>query len=189
MLSIKDRQTYLKYLNFYKGKIDGIEGKLTKEAYLALQKAYFTREKDQDGIYGSDTEKLLLSAYRVERYTKNFKLEEFKCKCGGKYCTGYPAALSIQYLKNLQLVRNKFGSTKITSALRCDRHNANVGGSSGSRHRLGKAADIITPSSGTESGRRKIMSYWRSLPGFRYTYCNIGGSNPGMGTAVHVDIV
>lgn len=189
MLGITTRQTYLKDLGFYKGKIDGIEGKLTKEAYLNLQKTYFTRKKDIDGIYGNDTEKLLISAYRVKKYTKNFKLEEFKCHCGGKYCTGYPATLDAQFLKNLQSVRDKFGSTKITSALRCNKHNANVGGSSGSRHKLGKAADIITSTSGTESGRKKIMAYWKTLPRQRYTYCNIGGSNPGMGTATHVDIL
>lgn len=187
MLSIRNRQKYLKYLGFYTGSVDGKEGPLTKEAYLNLQKTYFTRKQDIDGIYGNDTEKLLLSAYRVKKYTKNFKLEEFKCKCG-KYCTGYPAALDIQYLKNLQKVRNKFGSVKITSAMRCNTHNANVGGSSGSRHKLGKAADIITFTSGTESGRKKIMSYWLSLPKSRYTYCNLNGSNPGMGTATHVDI-
>ena len=189
MLSIKNRQTYLKYLGFYTGEVDGKEGPLTKKAYRNLQKAYFTREKDIDGIYGNDTEKLLLSAYRVKKYTKNFKLEEFKCQCGGKYCTGYPAALDIQFLKNLQSVRNKFGSTKITSAMRCDKHNARVGGSSGSRHRLGKAADIITSTSGSESGRQKIMRYWKTLPRQRYTYCNIGGNYPNMGSATHVDIV
>ena len=31
MLSIKERQEHLKYLGFYNGKIDKIEGKKTKE--------------------------------------------------------------------------------------------------------------------------------------------------------------
>jgi peptidoglycan hydrolase-like protein with peptidoglycan-binding domain len=189
LLSVKKRQTYLKELGFYTGNIDGKVGKLTKAAYKALQDKYFTREQDRDGKYGKDTDKLLRNAYNVKKYTKNFKLEEFKCHCGGKYCTGYPATLDAQFLKNLQSVRDKFGSTKITSALRCNKHNANVGGSSGSRHKLGKAADIITSASGTESGRKKIMAYWKTLPRQSYTYCNIGGSNPGMGTATHVDIL
>jgi hypothetical protein len=189
MLNVKTRQTYLKYLGFYKGSVDGIEGKLTKEAYLALQKEYFTREKDQDGIYGNNTDILLQNAYNVKKYCKNFKLEEFKCQCGGKYCTGYPVVLSIQLLKNIQKLRERYGATTISSGLRCSRHNANVGGVSNSRHKYGKAADIINTTSRTEAGRRKIMSYWRTLPGYRYTYCNIGGSNPGMGCAVHVDVV
>ena len=187
MLDIKTRQQYLKELGFYKGNIDGIVGSKTKAAYLDLQKKYFGRKADQDGIYGNDTEKLLINAYRVKKYCKNFKLEEFKCKCG-KHCTGYPALLDIQFLKNLQSLRNRFGSTKITSALRCDKHNANVGGSSGSRHKKGKAADIIVTVCNTEKGRKTVMEYWKSLPQFRYTYCNIGGNYPSMGNAVHIDI-
>lgn len=188
MLNIKTRQTYLKTLGFYKGEVDGLEGKLTKAAYLALQKAYFTRKSDQDGIYGTDTERLLLSVYRVKKNCKNFKVEEFKCQCGGKYCSGYPAALDEQFLKNLQKVRDKYGSVRITSGMRCDRHNANVGGSSGSRHRLGKAADFYVSCCAKESGRKQVMTYWKTLPKWRYTYCNIGGNYPNMGSAVHVDV-
>ena len=46
MLTIKERQEYLYFLGYYKGKIDGIEGKLTKQAYLKLQNDYFFRKKD-----------------------------------------------------------------------------------------------------------------------------------------------
>lgn len=187
MLDIKTRQKYLKHLGLYDGTIDGIEGSKTKAAYLALQKKYFTRKQDIDGIYGSDTEKLLISAYYVSVYCKNFKLEEFKCQCGGKYCTGYPAALDAYLLKNLQKIRDKYGATTISSGLRCSRHNANEGGVSNSRHKYGKAADIYNATSRTESGRKSIMSYWRSLPHNNYTYCNIGGNYPNMGSAVHVD--
>ena len=37
MISIKTRQQYLKNLGFYKGKIDGKEGPLTKKAYKRLK--------------------------------------------------------------------------------------------------------------------------------------------------------
>lgn len=188
MLDIKTRQQYLKELGFYKGNVDGIVGKLTRAAYLELQTKYFTRDKDRDGIYGNDTDKLLVNAYRVKKYCKNFKLEEFKCKCGGRYCTGYPAYLDIQFLINLQKVRDRFGVTRITSAMRCNNHNANVGGSSGSRHKKGKAADIIVTISNTEKGRKTVMEFWKTLPQWRYTYCNIGGNYPNMGNAVHIDI-
>ena len=43
MLSIRERQTYLKYLGLYKGSIDGIEGRLTKEGYKSLQNKFFAR--------------------------------------------------------------------------------------------------------------------------------------------------
>lgn len=189
MLSIKTRQTYLKRLGFYKGSIDGIEGPLTKNAYYLLQKKYFVRKSDIDGIYGPNTEKLLKNAYYVKIHTKNFDLEEFKCECGGKYCTGYPAVLSSQLLKNVQAVRTKFGATTITSGLRCTRYNKSLSGSSStSKHLKGKALDIYLVKTNTEAGRKTVMNYWKSLPDYNYTYCNIGGNYPNMGNAVHVDV-
>ena len=73
MLTIKQRQEYLKYLGFYKGSIDGIEGNLTKSAYRTLQSKYFARKSDIDGKYGRNTDMLLVNAYNVKKYTKNFK--------------------------------------------------------------------------------------------------------------------
>lgn len=187
MLSVKNRQSYLKYLGFYDGKVDGIAGDKTKGAYLALQKKYFAGD-DIDGKYGKNTDKLLRSAYNVALFCKNFRLEEFKCQCGGKYCTGYPAVLDHQLLANVQSIRDQFGSTVISSGLRCSKHNSKVGGSLLSRHKSGKAVDIKGAYTKTESGRQTVMKYWKTLPGQRYTYCNIDGSNPGMGKAVHGDV-
>ena len=187
MLDIKTRQTYLKSLGFYKGKIDGIEGPQTTAAYLALQEKYFTRKRDLDGKYGPNTEILLINACRVMAQTKNFKLEEFKCQCKGN-CTGYPHLLDVQLLKNLQSIRDKYGPTTITSGLRCVVHNSSVGGSSTSRHKYGQAADIKNAMSASLKGRKKIMAYFKTLPGYRYTYCNANGNHPNMGTAVHIDV-
>ena len=188
MLSIKKRQEYLKALGFYTGKIDGIVGAKTKSAYKELQKTYFTRKSDIDGIYGKNTDILLQNAYNVKMYCKNFQLKEFKCGCKGKHCTGYPTVLDVQLLKNIQTLRDKYGATTITSALRCTKHNSSVGGSSTSRHKKGKALDIKNATSKNLSGRLAIMDNWRKLPNQNYTYCNINGSNPNMGTAVHIDI-
>lgn len=188
MLSIKKRQKYLKALGYYTGEIDGKAGKLTKAAYRALQNDYFTREEDLDGIYGKDTEKLLLNAYYVKTYTKNFRLTEFRCKCKGKYCTGYPVVLDINLLKNLQSLRNEYGSINISSGMRCEKHNKAVGGSTTSRHKKGKAADIYNKITQTLAGRKKIMAFWKKLPKQRYTYCNENGNYPNMGSAVHVDV-
>ena len=188
MLSVAMRQTYLKELGFYKGKVDGLHGPLTAAAYLDLQKRYFTRKKDIDGIYGKDTELLLLNAYNVHKYTWNFDLTEFRCKCG-KHCTGYPVLLDTDLLQNLQSVRDEYGATSITSGMRCATHNAAVGGASGSRHKSGKAVDIYNSKCSTEAGRKEVMAFWGKLPQQRYTYCNIGGNYPGMGNAVHIDVV
>ncbi len=189
MLSIRTRQTYLKALGFYTGKVDGIEGTKTKAAYKALQKKHFIRKSDIDGIYGTNTEKLLKNAYRVKKYTKNFDLSEFRCGCDGKYCTGYPAELSIQLLKNLQKVRDKDGATTITSGMRCKTHNGlQKGSSKTSRHLSGKALDIRNAKTASESGRKSVMAYVKTLSGHNYTYANIGGSHPNMGRAVHFDV-
>ena len=189
MLSIKERQTYLKHLGFYFGNIDGIVGPKTKTAYKSLQKTFFIREKDIDGIYGKNTDILLQNAYNVSVYCKNFTLKEFRCGCGGKHCTGYPEVLNIDLLKNLQTIRDRYGATTVTSALRCAKHNTLVGGVSGSRHKNGKAVDIKNSTSKTELGRTAIMNLFKTLPKARYTYCNIKGSNPNMGTAVHIDVI
>lgn len=188
MLSKKKRQEYLKYLGFYDGAIDGIVGAKTKAAYVKLQNKYFTRAKDKDGVYGSNTDILLQNAYNVKKYCKSFELQEFKCGCSGKYCTGYPKVLDIQLLKNLQAIRDKFGSTSVTSGLRCSKHNSAVGGTLTSRHKSGKALDIKNKTSATLSGRKEIMSFWKTLPKQHYTYCNENGNYKNMGTAVHIDI-
>lgn len=188
MLSVRKRQEYLKALGYYTGEVDGLQGRLTKAAYKALQDEHFIKAKDKDGIYGTNTERLLLNAYNVKTYTQNFKLKEFRCKCGGAYCTGYPVVLDIQFLKNIQKLRDKFGAINIYSGIRCQKRNSAVGGASNSRHKTGKAADIYNRKTQTLAGRKEIMSYWRTLPKWNYTYCNEGGNYPNMGSAVHIDV-
>ena len=174
LLNVKTRQKYLKSLGFYKGKIDGVEGEKTKSAYLAIQKKYFTRKQDIDGVYGRDTDILLLNAIRVKNRTKNFRLEEFKCDCNGRYCTGYPAYLQNNLLKNIQNVRNKYKKPiTVTSGLRCKGYNSELGGSiSNSKHMTGRALDFYIPGqTTTESGRLSVMGYWKSLPNSTFAYC------------------
>lgn len=185
MLSVKTRQEYLKALGFYSGSIDGKEGPLTKAAYKALQKKWFFRSKDIDGIYGKNTDILLQSAYNM-RDIKHFKLSEMKCKCGGKYCTGYPAVIDRQLMKNLDYLREKSGaSMHISSGLRCTTHNRNVGGSSTSRHKQGKAADInssvLTP---TKAKRQALVKRWKGFKKNRYAYSD----KNNMGNSVHLDV-
>ena len=199
MLTIKERQEKLKYLGFYKGAIDGIEGVKTKRAYKDLQDTYFFRKQDKDGKYGPNTEKLLISAYNVKKYTKNFDLKKDKlyCRCKGKYCTGYPAIINIDLLKNLQSIRDKFGATTVTSMLRCKEWNKLQGGTTNSRHLKGKAVDFRNIKSLTLEKRKTQINYWLTLPGARYSYCNgyyksKSGSGKkiakGMGTSIHGDI-
>lgn len=199
MLSIRERQTYLKYLGLYKGSIDGIEGRLTKEGYKSLQNKFFTRKSDRDGKYGRNTDMLLVNAYNVKKYTKNFSLSEFKCGCNTKYCTGYPAYLNVNLLRNLQTMRNNYGAITITSPLRCSKHNANIGGVAGSYHTKGKALDLYNVRfSSSFTNRKYAIEKWLLLPKSNMAYQNgymhykgksvTGYNAPKMGNVIHVQV-
>jgi peptidoglycan hydrolase-like protein with peptidoglycan-binding domain len=200
LLDVKTRQTYLKKLGFYKGEIDGSVGPLTKQAYKDLQNKYFTRAKDKDGIYGTNTDILLKSAYNCKD-SKNFKLTEFRCGCGAKYCTGYPAVVNKNLVENLQTLRSHYGkSITITSGLRCVTHNKNIGGVTGSSHTKGMASDIYIAGgqSNSHTGRVAIVDYWDTLSNAKYAYCNgymkyVNQSSKvynssSMGNAVHCNV-
>lgn len=186
MLSIKQRQTYLKELGFYSGKITGKEDAALKKAYLALQKSYFIRAVDKDGKYGPDTDTLLYNAYLVHKHCKNFALKEFRCGCGGKHCTGYPVRFDANLLINLQKIRNNYGvPMTITSGVRCKKfNNSLVGSIKNSKHTTGKAADFRSDATSTKPKRTHVKAYFKKLPNASYTYSD----TPNMGRAVHVDV-
>ena len=177
LLSTAKRKEYFKFLGL---------GEYNPTNILKLQKKYFVRKKDCDGEYGPDTDTLLYNLYVVTRYAPHFALTEFRCHCGGKYCTGYPARLSIQLLKNLEKMRTKFGGPiNISSPLRCPEWNKRqTGSASNSRHTKGKAVDIYGPLTNTAAKRAKVKSYWYTLTGSNY--CYFGTSN--MGSSVHCDV-
>lgn len=201
MLTIKQRQKRLKYIGLYNGKIDGKENKEYKKAIKDLQKKYFPKD-EQDGAYGENTEILLIDAYRVKKYCKHFKLEEFKCECNGKYCTRYPAKLSKTLLKNLEKSRSHLNvPMTITSGERCPRYNTLCGGASFSKHKLGKAVDFTSSKTKTFKERKAFIKWFIKLKGSTYSYCykygktkthTYKGTNPAcnypeMGNAIHID--
>ena len=199
MLTIKERQKRLSYLGFYTGKIDGKEGRLTKEAYKKLQDTYFIRKQDKDGIYGKNTDILLNNAYNVKLICHNFKLEEFKCHCNGKYCTGYPYIINTILLADVQIFRNKLNTPmNLTSGIRCKKWNEHVGGGVASRHLIGKAIDFYTKYSKSLEVRKGYINKWineikESRYGYSKGYANKKGkiSYPEashMGSAIHIDI-
>ena len=80
--------------------------------------------------------------------TKNFKIDEFKCKGNLRGCNcEMPDDVykNIQELaENLQIIRDELQEPiKINSAYRCENHNRRIGGTSKSQHVKGKAADIV----------------------------------------------
>ena len=103
---------------------------------------------------------------------KNFQFSELKCKCGGKYCNGYPTGFSYELLEQLQNIRNHFGrAVIITSAVRCPGHNKNVGGVNNSKHVQGRAVDFYVKG----ISYKTLYNYVKTLPRNNYTY-NISGS-------------
>lgn len=117
--------------------------------------------------------------------SSHFEKTEMKCKCGGKYCNGYPADISTKLMNILESLRSYYGKPiTITSGLRCATHNANVGGVSNSAHKYGKAADIYIPGiCGSASGRNQVVAKAYAL-GAAYSYAN----TKGMGNVVHINV-
>lgn len=70
----------------------------------------------------------------------NFSAYEFSCK--GKGCCD-TILVDEKLVNYLQKIRDRFAApVKITSGFRCEKHNAAVGGTDGSYHKKGRAADI-----------------------------------------------
>lgn len=88
--------------------------------------------------------------------TKNLSRAEFACKCGkvGKkasdgYCEGSQDTIDFELVTALQELVDYYERTTgnpmtiiITSGNRCEKHNADEGGSELSQHRFSKAADF-----------------------------------------------
>ena len=186
LLTEKQRKARMKYLGY----------SYDEKGIKALQKKYFTRSKDIDGKYGTDTDRLLRHVYNVTKHTKNFKPEEFKCECGGKYCTGYPSWMKMVELKNLQSIRDHYGKPMtVTCGLRCKTHNNKLSGSiPNSKHLKGYACDFYMQGvTDTLANRKKSIKYIKTLPNHNYTYGDGYNSNgyavsaPYMGNAMHTD--
>lgn len=186
LLSVETRKAYFKKLGL---------GEYNAANIKKLQKKYL-RSKDVDGIYGIDTDRLLRHVYNVTTCTKNFKPEEFKCECGGRYCTGYPSYMKQVELKNLQNIRTHYGKPmKVTCGLRCKTYNSRLSGSiPNSKHLYGYATDFYMAGvTDTLANRKAAIKYIKKLPNHNYTYGN-GINSDGariaaayMGNALHTD--
>lgn len=184
----KQKQCLLYYLGYYKGEIDGSWGPLSKSATEEFQSDCGLAS---DGVFGDATAKAAKTAVMNGTPMKKeetpassgssssastgtwwneikyFKKAEFACKCGGRYCNGYPTEMNQTVVKAADKVRAHFGSPMtISSGLRCNQHNANVGGVSNSRHKLGKAVDFCVK--GKTSAQ--VLAYVQTLPEIRYSY-------------------
>ena len=184
-MTAKQKQCLLAYLGYYTREIDGMFGQQSMEATKAFQRDYGL---EADGIFGQATEEKILGAVagtvqpvEPENFwdgIKYFTREEFRCKCGGKYCDGFPAEPSKKLVRLADRVREHFGAAAIVSSgVRCQRHNANVGGVENSRHLQGTAMDFRV------EGRTaaEVLAFVHAQPETNYAY----GID---GTYVHMDV-
>lgn len=195
-MTTKQRQHLLAYLGYYVGNVDGEWGTLSKTACTAFQKDFGGIKVD--GFGGTETDKALchsvaygIPAKNVDKSEKEditgtfwdeieyFKRDEFKCKCGGKYCKGYPHEPDERMVRTVNQLRKNLGvPITIVSGLRCRTWNAIQGGVSNSQHMYGEAADIYAK--GVSQSR--VESELDKIGGVRYHYAIAGSSN------VHFDV-
>ena len=178
-MTTKQIQCLLTYLGYDPGQIDGIDGKRTQAALAAFRADY---GMGADGLVGAVAGTLA----RLEKpktgnwwdEIKYFKRAEFKCKCGGRFCNGYPAEMQEAVVKIADAAREHFGKpAHVVSGLRCQRWNAHEGGVANSQHMYGEAIDLRIDGVSAEELRQFVST----KPGHRYSYC-INSTN------VHFDI-
>lgn len=197
-MTIKQRQCLLAYLGYYNGQMDGIWGQQSQKATEAFQRDY---SLNPDGVFGPETEKRILevvasgeqpvgdkmsaTANWWDRYP-NFIRTEFRCRCGGKYCGGFPAEPKEKLVALLQKIRNHYGKpVKPVSGLRCEKWNAIQGGVKTSRHRLGQAMDFYISGVSPE----EIVSWVKkTCPECAYVYA-IKKKDGNLAGTVHVDVL
>lgn len=158
-MTVKQKQCLLYYLGYYAGKIDGEWGELSRTATRSFQQTYGLTA---DGNFGPATEKKILAVIASGEAPKTetkavgwediryFTKTEFKCKCGGRHCNGYPAEIDMVMVGYADEIRHRLGKpVPVNSGLRCSIHNANEGGVSNSQHLYGTAADLGCPAGAT----------------------------------------
>jgi peptidoglycan hydrolase-like protein with peptidoglycan-binding domain len=147
----KQRQHLLAYLGYYKMKVDGDWGSGSREACKAFQR---DRELTADGYGGPETDKALRYAVYngldkpipIENETdiyvggktsptgtfwdhiRYWTREEFRCRCGGKYCNGFPAEPKETLVRIAGQLRKNLGvPITVISGLRCETWNSKIG--------------------------------------------------------------
>lgn len=77
--------------------------------------------------------------------SEHFALWEYACDCAGD-CDGYPHSMEPELLEKVEALRTGLGRPVIiTSGVRCEARNEEVGGVSWSFHKRGAAADLYCP--------------------------------------------
>ena len=120
-----------------------------------------------DGIFGPVTRQRILQVICEGWWAdiRHFSRKEFACKCGN--CGGFPAEPEERLVRTADRLRTYFDApVLVSSGVRCQTHNANVGGVAGSRHLTGKAMDFRVE--GKPSA--EVLNYVNRQPEIRYAY-------------------
>lgn len=177
-MTVKQKQCLLYYLGYYTGAIDGLWGPASEKAAVCFL-ADWGKGDLEEGLKQAVAKGLPVKKegdfWGEIQY---FSRKEFKCKCGGRYCSGYPAEMKRNVVLVADRVRKHFGAPGyVVSGLRCRQHNASSGGVNNSQHMYGEAVDLRIQ--GVSAAQ--LLEYIRKQPEVRYAYA-INASN------VHFDI-
>lgn len=178
-MNVKKMQCLLTVLDYPCGGVDGVWGPQTE---AALKQFCLDAGIADEGI-GEAAAAALRRAVAEQKpdfwqSVKWFTREEFRCKCGGRFCGGEPAQMREEAVRIADAAREHFGRPgHIVSGLRCPEWNAHEGGVANSQHQYGEAVDLYIEGVDAQTLRRFVSSQ----PGHRYSYC-ITDSN------VHFDI-
>ena len=186
-MTIKQRQHLLGYLGYYEGAVDGDWGSQSRAACAEFQES---RSLPSDGLGGPETDKALLEAVAKGEVAsphaddfwekiEYFRPEEVRCKCGGRYCSGFPHAVQPKLMQIADRARRWSGQPiRVISGLRCETHNRNEKGVRNSQHMFGEALDVYFY--GKSPG--EALAWLQAQPDVRYAYIIEGSSN------IHFDI-
>lgn len=171
------KQHLLAYLGYYTIPVDGMWGEQSEAATKRFQGDYGL---EPDGVFGPATESKILDVIHAgERpqvapesgdwwnEIKWFTREEFRCKCDGRFCDGFPAEMKRPVVELADRARAHFGKPAlVVSGLRCETHNANEGGVWNSQHMYGEAVDLRI--NGVSSA--ELLAFVKQQPETRYAY-------------------
>lgn len=190
--------------SYYTGEVDGIYGRLSRKAIQDFQKdfgglavtgeadavtdqamihavAFGIPERDPESESGAtdnnvgDNDQTGTFWDEIEFFTP----EEMKCKCGGKYCDGYPHEIQPLLMQILDRARRWSGHPiAIVSGLRCKEWNRIQKGVATSQHQYGEAVDVYFYGVSANAA----LAWLQSQPDVRYAYPISGCSN------IHFDI-
>ena len=180
-MTTKQQQCLLTYLGYDPGVIDGVDGPKTQGALQAFTADYGVGAEGLVGAVAGTVAKKRVAPEKTGTFwdeIRYFTRGEFKCKCGGRYCNGYPAEMQENVVRIADAARAHFGKpAHVVSGLRCERWNEHEGGVSNSQHMYGEAIDLRIDGVDSETLRQFVSSQ----PNHRYSY-RINETN------VHFDI-